>query len=125
MMNAHIEPLLRILLLIGVAVYLFVILWLMKKQKLLVRYSIIRLFSAAVLALFAVFPYIVLVLRDLTKIVTPSNLIFMMAIAFLLLISLCLTSIVSSLSEKINKLAQQNALLERRVRELEEKHEER
>lgn len=125
MMNAHIEPLLRILLLIGVAVYLFVILWLMKKQKLLVRYSIIWLFSAAVLALFAVFPYIVLVLRDLTKIVTPSNLIFMMAIAFLLLISLCLTSIVSSLSEKIKKLAQQNALLERRVRELEEKHEER
>lgn len=125
MMNAHIEPLLRILLLIGVAVYLFVILWLMKKQKLLVRYSIIWLFSAAVLALFAVFPYIVLVLRDLTKIVTPSNLIFMMAIAFLLLISLCLTSIVSSLSEKIKKLAQQNALLERRVRELEEKREER
>ena len=125
MMNEHIEPLLRILLLIGVAVYLFVILWLMKKQKLLVRYSIIWLFSAAVLALFAVFPYIVLVLRDLTKIVTPSNLIFMMAIAFLLLISLCLTSIVSGLSEKIKKLAQQNALLERRVRELEEKHEER
>lgn len=125
MLNAHIEPLLRILLLIGVAVYLFVILWLMKKQKLLVRYSIIWLFSAAVLALFAVFPYIVLVLRDLTKIVTPSNLIFMMAIAFLLLISLCLTSIVSGLSEKIKKLAQQNALLERRVRELEEKHEER
>lgn len=125
MMNAHIEPLLRILLLIGVAVYLFVILWLMKKQKLLVRYSIIWLFSAAVLALFAVFPYIVLVLRDLTKIVTPSNLIFMVAIAFLLLISLCLTSIVSSLSEKIKKLAQQNALLERRVRELEEKHKER
>lgn len=125
MMNAHIEPLLRILLLIGVAVYLFVILWLMKKQKLLVRYSIIWLFSAAVLALFAVFPYIVLVLRDLTKIVTPSNLIFMMAIAFLLLISLCLTSIVSGLSEKIKKLAQQNALLERRVRELEEKHKER
>lgn len=125
MINAHIEPLLRILLLIGVAVYLFVILWLMKKQKLLVRYSIIWLFSAAVLALFAVFPYIVLVLRDLTKIVTPSNLIFMMAIAFLLLISLCLTSIVSGLSEKIKKLAQQNALLERRVRELEEKREER
>ena len=125
MINAHIEPLLRILLLIGVAVYLFVILWLMKKQTLLVRYSIIWLFSAAVLALFAVFPYIVLVLRDLTKIVTPSNLIFMMAIAFLLLISLCLTSIVSGLSEKIKKLAQQNALLERRVRELEEKHEER
>ena len=125
MMNEHIEPLLRILLLIGVAVYLFVILWLMKKQKLLVRYSIIWLFSAAVLALFAVFPYIVLVLRDLTKIVTPSNLIFMMAIAFLLLISLCLTSIVSGLSEKIKKLAQQNALLERRVRELEEKREER
>ena len=97
----------------------------MKKQKLLVRYSIIWLFSAAVLALFAVFPYIVLVLRDLTKIVTPSNLIFMMAIAFLLLISLCLTSIVSGLSEKIKKLAQQNALLERRVRELEEKREER
>lgn len=124
MMNGHIEPALRILLLIGVAFYLFVIIWLMKKQKLLVRYSIIWLFSAAVLALFAIFPYIVLVLRDLTKIVTPSNLIFMMAIAFLLLISLCLTSIVSGLSEKMKKLAQQNALLERRVRELEKQHKE-
>ena len=125
MLNGHIDPAFRALLLVGVVVYLSVIIWLMKKQKLLVRYSIIWLFSAAVLALFAVFPYIVLVLRDLTKIVTPSNLIFMMAIAFLLLISLCLTSIVSGLSEKIKKLAQQNALLERRVRELEEKREER
>lgn len=124
MMNGHIEPALRILLLVGVAVYLFVIIWLMKKQKLLVRYSIIWLFSAAVLALFAIFPYIVLVLRDLTQIVTPSNLIFMMAIAFLLLISLCLTSIVSGLSEKMKKLAQQNALLERRVRELEKQDKE-
>ena len=124
MMNAHIEPLLRILLLIGVAVYLFVILWLMKKQKLLVRYAIIWLFSGAVLGVFAVFPYIVLVLRDIIQIVTPSNLIFMIVIAFLLLVSLSLTSIVSGLSERLKKIAQQNALLERRVRELEEKQKE-
>ena len=38
--------------------------------------------------------------------------------------SLSLTSIVSGLSEKLKKLAQQNALLERRVRELEEKQKE-
>ena len=76
------------------------------------------------LGIFAVFPYIVLVLRDIIQIVTPSNLIFMIVIAFLLLVSLSLTSIVSGLSEKLKKLAQQNALLERRVRELEEKQKE-
>ena len=124
MLNGHIDPAFRALLLVGVVVYLSVIIWLMKKQKLLVRYAIIWLFSDAVLGVFAVFPYIVLVLRDIIQIVTPSNLIFMIVIAFLLLVSLSLTSIVSGLSEKLKKLAQQNALLERRVRELEEKQKE-
>ena len=124
MLNGHIDPAFRALLLVGVVVYLSVIIWLMKKQKLLVRYAIIWLFSGAVLGVFEVFPYIVLVLRDIIQIVTPSNLIFMIVIAFLLLVSLSLTSIVSGLSEKLKKLAQQNALLERRVRELEEKQKE-
>ena len=124
MLNGHIDPAFRALLLVGVVVYLSVIIWLMKKQKLLVRYAIIWLFSGAVLGVFAVFPYIVLVLRDIIQIVTPSNLIFIIVIAFLLLVSLSLTSIVSGLSEKLKKLAQQNALLERRVRELEEKQKE-
>ena len=102
-----ISPILRIGLLLGAVCYLALILWLLKKKKLTVRYSIIWLISAGVLLVFAVFPYVVLVLTDL------------LGIAFILLLLLSLSSIVSGFAEKIKRLAQENALLEERVRRLE------
>ena len=107
-----ISPILRIGLLLGAVCYLALILWLLKKKKLTVRYSIIWLISAGVLLVFAVFPYVVLVLTDL-------NVVFLLVIAFILLLLLSLSSIVSGFAEKIKRLAQENALLEERVRRLE------
>ena len=111
---------LRIALLIGVACYFVLILWLLKKKKLTVRYSIIWLMSGIVLFIFAVFPYVVLVLRDLLKMEMPVNVVFLLVIAFMLLLLLSLSSIVSGFSEKIKRLSQENALLEERVRRLED-----
>ncbi|MEF9969859.1 MAG: DUF2304 domain-containing protein [Ruthenibacterium sp.] len=109
----------RIALLLGSFVYFGIILLMLKRKRLTVRYSIIWLLSGAVFLIFAIFPYTVLVLRDLLKMEMPVNVVFMLVIAFMLLLLLSLSSTVSILSEKQKRLTQTVALLEKRVRELE------
>ena len=51
---------LRLDMFLGAVVFLVVILWLLKKGRLTVRYSIIWLMAGGALLVFAVFPYICL-----------------------------------------------------------------
>ena len=111
---------LRLDMFLGAVVFLVVILWLLKKWRLTVRYSIIWLMAGGALLVFAVFPYIVLVLRDWLNMEMPVNVIFTLVLAFVLLLLLSLSTIVSGFAEKLKRLAQENALLEKRVRELEQ-----
>ena len=111
---------LRLDMFLGAVVFLVVILWLLKKGRLTVRYSIIWLMAGCALLVFAVFPYIVLVLRDWLNMEMPVNVIFTLVLAFVLLLLLSLSTIVSGFAEKLKRLAQENALLEKRVRELEQ-----
>lgn len=111
----------RIALLVGVFVYLTAIFFLLKKKKLSVQYSIIWLFSGFVLLVFALFPYVVLVMGDILHIISPVNFVFMVVLCFVLLILLSLSAAVSQLTEKNKSLTQNAALLERRIRELEAK----
>lgn len=115
----------RIGLILGAILFLFIILWMLKKKKLTVRYSIVWFFAAFVLVLFAVFPYIVLVLRDLLQVELVSNLVFLMVLAFVLFMLLSISCIVSVFSEKLKRLSQEAALLEQRVRDLEARLSER
>ena len=116
----NIDLTLRLDLFLGAAVFLAVILWLLKKGRLTVRYSIIWLMAGGALLLFAAFPYIVLVLRDWLNMEMPVNVVFTLVLAFVLLLLLSLSTIVSGFAEKLKRLAQENALLEKRVRELEQ-----
>ena len=111
---------LRLDMFLGAVVFLVVILWLLKKGRLTVRYSIIWLMAGGALLVFAVFPYIVLVLRDWLNMEMPVNVIFTLVLAFVLLLLLSLSTLVSGFAEKLKRLAQENALLEKRVRELEQ-----
>ena len=111
---------LRLDMFLGAVVFLVVILCLLKKGRLTVRYSIIWLMAGGALLVFAVFPYIVLVLRDWLNMEMPVNVIFTLVLAFVLLLLLSLSTIVSGFAEKLKRLAQENALLEKRVRELEQ-----
>lgn len=116
----NIDLTLRLDLFLGAAVFLAAILWLLKKGRLTVRYSIIWLMAGGALLLFASFPYIVLVLRDWLNMEMPVNVVFTLVLAFVLLLLLSLSTIVSGFAEKLKRLAQENALLEKRVRELEQ-----
>lgn len=110
---------LRIALIVGALLYIGVIFVLLKKKKMTVRFSIIWLMSGFALLVFAVFPYVIYVLRDLLHVEIPSNLVFMMLFAFVLLLLLGLSCAVSEFSEKMKRLTQTNALLEERIRVLE------
>lgn len=112
---------LKILLVAGSFCLLFMILFLLKKDKLEVKYAIIWLLFSCVMVIFSIFPYIVYVLGDITHIVDPVNFTFLTQIIFILLILLSVSAVISGFSKKIKKLAQSNAILEKRVRELEEK----
>ncbi len=109
----------RIALIVGVLLYLGIIFYLLKKQRLGVQYAIIWLLSGAVLLLFALFPYIVLVMGDILKVLNPVNFVFLVILAFVMLILLSLSAVVSGFAVKIKALTQNAALLERRIRELE------
>ena len=109
------------LLIIGSFVLFGMILWLIKNKKIEVKYSIIWLAFSATMIAFALCRYLVLVLSDITGIVNPVNFIFLTQIIFILLILLSVTAVISGFSRKIKRLAQSNALLEKRVRELEMK----
>ncbi len=119
------EVKLRVVLILGVLLYLAVIFFLLKKKKLTVQFSIIWLLSGAVLLVFAVFPYVVLVLGDIFRVINPVNFVFIVLFVFVLFILLSLSSAVSVFSDKIKRMAQTQALLEERLRTLEKELEEK
>ena len=65
-------------------------------------------------------PYTVFVLRDLLDIQMPVNLIFLLMFCFVLVVLLSLSVAITQLAEKCKRLTQANAILEKRVRDLED-----
>ena len=65
---------------VGALFYLGVVFYLLKKQKLAVQYAIIWLISGFVLLIFAIFPYVVLVLGDIFHVLNPVNFIFLVTL---------------------------------------------
>ena len=112
---------LQLELLLGSVCLLAVIFYMLKKNLLSVKYSLLWLFFAAALILFAAVPYVVYVLRDILNIEIPVNLVFVLLFCFVLLVLLSVSVAISQLAEKAKRLAQSKALLEKRVRELENK----
>ncbi len=108
-----------VFILIGLCI-LLCILGLLKKGVLSVKYSLLWLLCGCGLLLVAVFPYIVYVIRDLFDMVMPSNVVFMIMFGFVLLLLLSHSVAVTELSHKSKRQTQSIALLEKRVRDLEQ-----
>ncbi len=111
----------RVILLVGVLLYILLIIYLMKKGRMSLKYSLVWFLAGLVLLICAIFPQLVGAVTDLLGIYSEVNGVFFVGVCFILLIILSLTSIVSGLSERIRTLVQTQSMLEKRVRELEEK----
>ena len=111
----------RIILLVCVLVYLLVILALMRRGRMSLKYSLIWFLSGVILLICAIFPQVIRFFTRLMGIYSDTNAVFFIGVCFLILIVLSLTSIASGQSERIRTLVQTQAILEKRVRDLEEK----
>ena len=109
---------LRIAMLVAVAVYFYLVLRLLKKKSLNLKYTLLWLLSGIIMLILAVFPQILNGFATAVGIYEPTNALFAV-IFFCIIIILSLTAIVSKLNEKSKRLIQSIALLEKRVRILE------
>ncbi len=109
---------LRISLLVGILAYLIFIVLLLRRKSLNLKYSLLWLGIAAILVLMVAFPEAVSFLAQLIGVVSPINAIFLMFIAFILLLIISLTAIVSGQQRKIKTLIQNMAILQKQVDDL-------
>ncbi len=111
---------LRITLIIAVICYFILILLFLKRKALELKYTLLWLLSGMVLGIFVIFPQLLLCLIRILGIESPMNGLYVLCTGFIFVILMALTSIVSRQTMKIRELIQEIAMLEKRVRELEE-----
>lgn len=110
---------LQIFLIVCVLFFLGIIIYYLAKKKLNLKYSLTWLAAGLGLLVLAIFPQLVEVIGSWVGIAAPVNTVFLFAGMFMLLIIFTLTMIVSHMNSRIYRLTQMQALLEKRVRELE------
>ncbi len=111
---------LRMALLLAVVVYFLLLLYLLKKRTLNIKYSLLWLFSGILMLLLAVCPQILSWFARVVGISAPVNALFALVLFCVLCIVMSLTAIVSKLNERVKRLTQTCALLEKRLRDREE-----
>lgn len=114
-MNELLYPLLAV----GDLVFLFLIFLFVKSGKLSVRYSLAWFALGGGLLVLAAFPVVAKMLRALLRFEVVANMVFTLLFCFVLLVLLILSAAASVQTEQIKRLAQHNATLEHRVRQLE------
>ena len=107
----------------GLAVLLGIIAILMRKRAISLKYTLLWFLSIFSMLIVSIFPGIVIFISNVLGFAMASNAVFSLLIGFIILIVLSLTSIASKQTERIKTLVQTTALLEKRIRELEEKPE--
>lgn len=110
---------LRIVLIAALIFYFVMILIFLKNKTLELRYTLLWMFSGVILALLVIWPELLSRFVRLVGIQSNMNGLFIMAIAFIVMIMMSLTSIVSRQTNKIRHLIQEIAILEKRLRALE------
>jgi len=108
---------------ISFALFVFgVVFEMVRRRYLRERYAILWLVAAFLLLILAAWTQLLRVIADAVGIATPSNAFFVVAFAFLLLLLLHFTAVVSRLSDENRVLAQRLSLLEQRTESVEEAH---
>lgn len=112
---------LRLALLLAIFLYYIVLYYLVKRKMFSVKYVILWLISGFLMLIFVLFPSLLDLFTKVVGIIEPTNGLFSIFCFCVLIILMTITAIVSSLSEKNKKLCQNIALLEKRLRDIENK----
>ena len=106
----------QVVAIIAAAALILVLLDLVRRRRLLERYALLWLFSAAVLLSLAIWRDLLADVADLLGVAYPPNALFLIAFGFVLVLLLHFSLAVSRMSDQIKVLAQRLALLDEHVR---------
>ncbi len=110
---------LQVFMLLALALYFALLVFFLRRKRINLKYTLVWLFSGIVMMLLALFPRILDWAAAIVGIASPVNALFAVALFCLIMILMSMTAIVSRLNNQLVQLAQANALLEQRVREME------
>lgn len=110
---------LRISLLLGMLVYFICIYILLIRKSINLKYTLLWLATGVTLVLLVVFPNILYLLSKVTGVIDINNALFAVILFFILIILMSITAIVSKLKNQNKILIQKYAILEKRLKELE------
>ena len=108
-----------ITLVVGLLIYFFIILILLKYKEISLKYTLLWLLSGLLMVLLVIFPSLLLGISHALGFQSSMNGLMVMGVAFIIMIIMSLTSIVSKQSRKIRNLVQYSAMLEKRIRDIE------
>lgn len=109
----------QVVAIVGAALLLLTVLELVRRRRLLERYSLLWLLSSVVLLGLAIWRGFLEEVADTVGVVYPPSALFLIAFVFILLLLLHFSVVVSRLADQTKVLAQRLALLETRLREQE------
>ena len=104
----------------GLIIYFYFIVKMVRKRKLSLNHAIPWLVVGMVMTIFDIFPLTLTWISEILGVQVPLNAFLIVSILFIFIELIFFTANVSTLSGKIVKLTQENAILEKRVRELED-----
>lgn len=110
---------LRTSLILAVLCYFIIILFFLKQRALNLKYTLLWLLAGVVMGTLVIFPELLVRIIHIFGIEGNMNGLFIMCIAFMLMILMALTSIASRQNMKIRALVQEIGILDKRIRELE------
>lgn len=112
---------LRIVLIVAMLVYFAVLLTSVRKRGLNLKYVLLWLLMGIVLFILILFPNLLTVVSGLLGFRSEMNALLSAICFFIILLEISLTAISSRHNAKLTRLVQQNALLEKRIEDLEKK----
>jgi hypothetical protein len=111
---------LRITLIAAVICYFIIILYFLKQRALNLKYTLLWLLAGVVMGALVIVPELLTAIIHVFGIQDNMNGLFIFCIGFIIMILLSLTSIASRQNRKVRTLTQELAILDKRVRELED-----
>jgi len=115
---------LRLIMLVIIVILLIFFISMLRRKKLDLKYCLLWLIGLFGVAVFCAFPGLLDSLSNLLGIGVPVNTLFLVCIAFLTLICISLTIVVSRLSDKLRRLTQNIAIVEKEAQTDEKRKEE-
>jgi hypothetical protein len=114
------ESRIQVVAVVGAAALLLIVLELVRRRRLMERYALLWMLSAVAILGLAVWQDALEQIAKAMGIVSAPNALFFVAVAFVLFLLLHFSAAMSRLSDQSKVIAQRHAILEQRVRELEE-----